>query len=162
MAELLDIAQSLGQNFEPKRKFRWIIEIDGIDAFTAKSASRPTFTTDSIEIGYINTTRYVAGKTKVGTISLTLLDAIDPSASQKVMEWIRLHFDASTGRSAYQNFYKKTIGLKMLGPVLDIVESWTGHGVFITEANFGDLDATSGDPAEIALTLQADSWIQEF
>jgi hypothetical protein len=161
-SEILDVQQMIGQNYEPKRKFRWIMEIDGIDSFTCKSASRPSFTTDSIEIGYINATRFVAGKTKPGTISLTLIDSIDPSASQKVMEWVRLHYDASTGRAAYQNFYKRDITLKSLGPVGDVVEQWTGHGVFITEANFGDLDYTAGDAMEISLTLQADFWVQEF
>lgn len=162
MAEILDTAVALGRAFEPKRKFRWIMEIDGIDAFTCKSASRPTYTTDSVEIGFINTTRYVAGKTKPGTISLTLIDSIDPSASQKVMEWVRLHYDPSTGRAAYQNFYKKDITLKMLGPVADVVEKWTGKGAFLTETNFGDLDYTSGDASEIALTIQCDAWILEF
>jgi hypothetical protein len=162
MAELLDTQQLLGQSYEPKRKFRWIMEIDGIDSFTCKSASRPTFTTDPIEIGYINATRYVAGKTKPGTITLSLIDSIDPSASQKVMEWVRLHYDASTGRAAYQNFYKKTITLKMLGPVGDVVEEWTGNGAFITESSFQDLDYTAGDPAEISLTIQCDSWVLNY
>ena len=162
MAELLDTQQLLGQSYEPKRKFRWIMEIDGIDSFTCKSASRPTFTTDSVEIGYINATRYVAGKTKPGTITLSLIDSIDPSASQKVMEWVRLHYDASTGRAAYQNFYKKTITLKSLGPVGDVVEQWTGNGAFITESSFGDLDYTAGDPMEISLTIQCDNWIQDW
>ncbi len=162
MTETLDASVLLARNYEPKRKFRWIMEIDGIDAFTCKSASRPTFTTDSIEIGFINTTRYVGRKTKVGTISLTLIDSIDPSASQKVMEWVRLHYDASTGRAAYQNFYKKTLGLKMLGPVGDVVESWILNGAFITECNGGDLDYTSSDASEWALTLQVDSAILEW
>lgn len=162
MTETIDSAVLLGRNYEPSRKFRWIMEIDGIDAFTCKSSSRPSFTTDSIEIGFVNTTRYVAGKTKVGTISLTLIDSIDPSASQKVMEWVRLHYDASTGRAAYQNFYKRDITLKMLGPVGDVTSQWSLKGCFITEANGGDLDYTSGDPAEWALTLQPDSAILEW
>jgi hypothetical protein len=162
MTEILDTQSLLGQSFEPKRKFRWILSIDGIDAFTCKSTARPTYTTEPVEMGFVNMTRYVAGKTKVGTTSLTLYDPIDPSGSQKVMEWVRLHFDPATGRAAYQNFYKKDITLKMLDPVGAVVEQWTGYGGFITEANFGDLDYLAGEVAEIAITVQCDRWVQEF
>ena len=162
MSEILDLQQMLGQQFEPKRKFRWILSIDGIDAFTLKTAARPTFTTDSIEIGYINSTRYVAGKTKPGTIAISLYDSIDPSASQKVMEWVRLHYDPATGRAGYQNFYKKDLTLKMLGPVGDVVESWTLRGAFILEANFNEIDYTASEPCEINLSLQIDNAQLEY
>lgn len=162
MVEILDTVQMLGENFEPKRKFRWILSIDGIDAFTLKTASRPTMTTDSVEMGFINNTRYVAGKTKPGTTSITLYDSINPSAAQKVMEWVKLHYDGATGRAAYQQYYKKDITLKVLDPIGAVIEQWSGYGAFITETNFGDLDYTAGDPLEIAMTLQADRWILEF
>jgi len=162
MVEILDTVQLLARDYEPKRKFRWIIELDGIDAFTAKSASRPSFTTDPIEIGFINDTRWVPGKTKPGTVSMTLIDSIDPSASQKVMEWIRLQYDPSTGRAAYSNTARRDLTLKMLGPVGDVVEQWNLKGCFITESNFGDLSYEDSAVSEIALTLQPSRAVLEW
>ena len=46
----------LGVSYEPLRKFRWILGIDGIDAYTLKTAARPQLTFDEIVIDYINTT----------------------------------------------------------------------------------------------------------
>ena len=33
MAETLSVAEMLPNKFEPKRKFRWVFAIEGIDAF---------------------------------------------------------------------------------------------------------------------------------
>ena len=33
MAEVLEVNQMLADSFEPKRKFRWVLAINGIDAF---------------------------------------------------------------------------------------------------------------------------------
>jgi hypothetical protein len=50
----------------------------------------------------------------------------------------------------------------MLGPVGDKVEEWTLKGTYIENANFGDLDYASSDPAEITLTLKYDYAILQF
>ena len=62
MAETLDVAQMLANTYEPKRKFLWFLEIDGIDAFTAKTAARPKKTHEKIVIDWINQKRHLAGK----------------------------------------------------------------------------------------------------
>jgi len=62
MAEILEVNQMLADTFEPLRKFRWILAIDGIDAFTAKTASRPQIVFDETIIDYINQKRYLARK----------------------------------------------------------------------------------------------------
>ncbi len=163
MAEVLDAQQMLGVNFEPNRPFRFILGIEGIDAFTVKSSGRPGVTTDEVEMGYINNTRYVAGKTKPNTIAMTIYDAIDPSAAQKIMEWVRLHYDAATGRAAYQKYYMKDITLKMLGPIGDVVQMWSIYGAFITEATPSELDYTSGgDVATWSITLRYSRAVLEF
>jgi hypothetical protein len=33
MAEVLEVQDMLANTYEPKRKFRWILQIEGIDAF---------------------------------------------------------------------------------------------------------------------------------
>ena len=42
MAETLSVTDMLPNKFEPKRKFRWVFAIEGIDAFLMKTANRPT------------------------------------------------------------------------------------------------------------------------
>src|SRR6266566_1297541 len=106
MAETLGVVDMLNNKFEPKRKNRWVLQIEGVDAFICAKAARPQITTDEVEIPFINSRRYVAGLTKFNPISVTLHDPIAPSGAQQVMEWIRLTFESVSGRAGYADFYK--------------------------------------------------------
>jgi hypothetical protein len=162
MAEILEAQQLLADSFEPKRKFRWIMAIGGIDAFTLKTATRPQIVFDETVIDYINVKRYLSGKGTWSPINVTLYDPIVPSASQKVMEWIRLNFENVSGRMGYAQFYKKEINLKLLDPVGAVVEDWLLQGTWIQDANFNDLDYAVSDPVDIALVLRFDQAILQF
>lgn len=162
MPETLDVTQLLANPYEPKRKFRWILQIDGIDAYTLKTAARPSLTFDETVIDYINTKRYVAGKQTWNPLSITLHDPIAPSAAQKVMDWVRICYEPLTGRMGYATFYKKNITLKVLDPQGTVVELWDVIGAWVQDANWGDLDYASSDNVEIAATLRFDNAIQQF
>lgn len=161
-AETLDVTSMLPNKFEPKRKNRWVLMIEGIDAFIIKTTARPQVTTEAVEVPFINSRRYLAGLTKFGTMAVTLHDPIAPSGAQQVMEWIRLHYESVSGRSGYADFYKRDIQLKLLDPVGTVVELWDIKGALITEANFGELDYSAGDLQEISLTIQADNYVLQF
>jgi hypothetical protein len=162
MAETLDVTSMLPNKFEPKRKNRWILMIEGIDAYIMKTTARPTVTTEEVEVPFINFRRYLAGLTKFNTLAVTLYDPIAPSGAQQVMEWIRLTLETVSGRSGYADFYKRDIQLKMLDPVGTVVELWDVKGAWITEANFGELTYEDGTLAEIALTLRFDNAVLQF
>ena len=162
MAETLDVNTMLANSYEPKRKFRFILQIDGIDAYTLKTAQRPSFTFDETVIDYINTKRYLAGKRTPNPMSIVLLDPIAPSAAQKVMDWARLCYESLTGRAGYATFYKKNISLKLLDPQGTVVELWDIIGAWLQDVNFGDLDYSSSDPTEIAAVLRFDDFVQQY
>lgn len=162
MAEILEAQQMLSDTFEPKRKFRWILAINGIDAFTAKTASRPHITFDETVIDYMNVKRYLSGKGTWSPMNITLYDPIVPSAAQKVMEWIRLDFENVTGRMGYAQFYKKTINLKLLDGPGAVIEDWEIQGAWIQDSDFMDLDYSVSDPCEISLILRFDQSILQF
>lgn len=161
-SETLDVTSMIPSTFEPKRRNRWVLMIEGIDAFLLKTAARPTVTTEEVTIPFINSHRYLAGKTTFGNVPVTLHDPIAPSGAQQVMEWIRLHYESVSGRAGYADFYKRDIQLKLLDPVGTVVELWDGKGVWITESNFGELSYDEHEVAEIALTLRADNWVLQF
>lgn len=162
MAEILETNTMLANTFEPKRKFRWTIEIDGIDAFTLKTAARPQKTFEETVVDYINTKRYLAGKMAYSPLNITLQDPIAPSAAQKVMQWVRLAYEVITGRSGYATQYKKDITLKMLDPQGAVIEQWDLKGAWIQDTNFGDLDYASSDNAEVAIVVRFDAAIHQF
>jgi hypothetical protein len=162
MPELLEPQDIMFTPFEPKLKNRFIMNIDGIPAYTIKTANRPTLESDEVMLEHMNVTRYIKGKSRWQPIDITLYDPIVPSASQAVMEWVRLSHESVTGRDGYADFYKKEVTLNMLGPVGDIVEEWVLKGCYIQSANFGDLDFATSDPAEITLTLKYDYAVLQF
>lgn len=162
ITEVLDVTSMLPQKFQPKTKNRFILMIEGIDAYIIKTTARPTVTTEEIEVPFINSRRYLAGLTKFNTIALTLHDPIAPSGAQQVMEWIRLHFESVSGRSGYADFYKRDVQLKILDPIGSVVELWDIKGAFITECNFGELTYDDGTLAEISVTLRYDNAVLQF
>ena len=162
MAELLEPQDIMFTPFEPKLKNRFIMQIDGINAYLIKSMNRPSLENDEVVLEHMNVTRYVKGKSRWQPLEIMLYDPVVPSAAQQVIEWIRLHHESVTGRDGYSDFYKKNITFNLLDPVGAVVEEWELKGAFITSANFGDMDFSSSDPAEITLSLQYDYAILKF
>ena len=162
MAELLEPQDVMFTAFEPKLKNRFIMNIDGINAYLIKTTGRPQITFDEVTLEHMNVTRYMKGKGKWQALSVTLYDPVVPSAAQQVMEWVRLSHESVTGRDGYSDFYKKNVVINVLGPVGDVVEEWTLKGTWIQDATFGDLDFGVSEPADITLTLRYDYAILEF
>ena len=162
MAEILEVQQLLSNTYEPKRKFRWILQVDGIDAFVLKTAQRPQQTFEETVIDYVNTKRYVSGKGSWNPITITMHDPIAPSAAQKVMNWVRLNFEPLTGRMGYATQYKKDFSLKVLDPAGVVVELWDLVGAWVQDSNFGDLDYATSDNLEITAVIRFDNAVLQF
>ena len=163
MAETLSVVDMLPNKFEPKRQYRWVFSIEGIDAFLMKTAARPSYTIAETTLQFINSKRYLAGKLTFGTLSVNLHDPIAPSGAQQVMEWIRTHAESVSGRTGYADFYKRDCQIKMLDPVGTVVELWDIKGAFITSANFGTLSYDDeSTPMSIDLTLRFDNCVLQY
>jgi hypothetical protein len=152
----------LATKFQPIAKRQFILAIEGIDAFLVKSASRPQITTEEVAIPWINTTRYIAGRTTFGTMSVTLHDAIAPAGAQQVMEWLRLCYESVSGRSGYADFYKRDIQLKSLDPVGTVISLWDIKGAWVQEANFNDHAYEGSEQVEITLTIRFDNAVLQY
>ena len=162
MAEILEFNEMFYTNFEPKMKSRFIMEIGGVPSYLIKAGNRPNIQFEVVTLEHINLKRKLKGKGEWQDLEITLYDPIVPSGAQAVMEWVRTSHESLTGRDGYADFYKKDIDIYMLGPVGDKIENWKLKGAFISNAQFGELDWTSNDPAEITLTLSYDYAILEF
>ena len=163
MAEnILNVNEMLFDKFEPRLKNRFILEVDGIPSFLIKGAARPSITITEIELPHINIKKYSMGQVEYGSMDLTLYDPISPSGAQIVMNWIRAHHEAETGRDGYGAMYQKDVTIIELGPVGDKISSWTLKKAWITSANFGDLAWGSADAQEIAISLRYDYPVMEY
>ena len=162
---MVDMRRPVPVNLEPKRKNRWVIEFPeelGFSQWMCQTAGRPKVTIGEVEIPYMNVSTWVAGRSTWETMDITFIDAIGPSSAQKVMGWIRQCVEHSTGRMGYAVNYKKPLTLKMLDPAGIEVEKWSIEGAFITNADFGDLDMSSEDLAELTITIRFDRAILNY
>jgi hypothetical protein len=148
--------------YEPKRKNRFILRFPsslGINEWFVISTSRPKIAINEVEIPFLNTSTWVAGRFTWDAIDVTFKDPIGPSAAQALMEWVRLHAESVTGRMGYAAGYKKDIELEMLDPTGVVVEKWILQGTFMTNVDFGSLEYSDDEIADITATLRMDRCI---
>ena len=145
--------------FEPLRKNRWVVRFPsdlGISEWMLQSASRPSINQNPVEIPFINTSTWVVGRYTWDTVQMTFRDPIAPSASQALMEWIRLCSESVTGRQGYAAGYKRDLELEMLDPTGVCVQKWILKNAFISQCNFGGLQYSDDSLADITATIVID------
>ena len=154
-----DLLLKMPLTYEPLKKNRWILRFPsdlGIQEWTLVSAKRPAIQQQTTEIPFLNTSTWVLGRYTWDDITVTLNDAIGPSTSQAIMEWIRLHSESATGRQGYAAGYKRDIELEMLDPTGAVVELWVLKNVWVSNADFGDLTYSDDGVAQCTMTLKMD------
>lgn len=146
-------------NYEPLRKNRWLLRFPadlGIQEWWIQSAKRPTIKQNETEIKFLNTSTWVIGRYTWDSMQVTLFDPIGPSASQAIMEWVRLHSESASGRQGYAAGYKRDCELEMLDPTGVVVSKWILKNTMCSNADFGDLNYSQDDLANITITLRFD------
>jgi hypothetical protein len=149
---------------EPKRKNRWYFEFPGLNIaeWAVQTSARPTLEINEVEIPFMNTSTWVAGRAKWAPIDITFIDCIGPSTGQAILDWIRQCIEFSTGRMGYASSYKKSLILKMLDPTGQTVEKWTLDGCMVTNANWGSLDMGDDGLANITISMRYDRAVLNF
>lgn len=145
--------------YEPKRQNRFILRFPsslGINEWFVESTARPHIIINPVEIQFLNTSTFVAGRFNWQTLNVTFRDPIGPSAAQALMEWVRLHAESVTGRMGYAAGYKKDIDLELLDPTGVVVEKWILYGTFLSDVNFNQLSYSQDGLATITATLRMD------
>lgn len=151
--------------YEPLRKNRFILRFPsdlGIQEWWVSNASRPTITMNATEIPFLNTSTWVVGRYIWEEISVTLRDPIGPSASQAVMEWVRLASESATGRQGYAVAYKRDLVLEMLDPTGTAVSQWIIKNAMPTSVAFGELSYDDDALADITINIRPDYCILSF
>jgi hypothetical protein len=162
---MADLLMKMPLPYEPKKKNRWLIRFPdelGIQEWWLQNAARPSIEQDEVEIPFLNTSTWVIGRFRWSTIDVTFRDPIGPSASQAIMEWVRLHSESITGRQGYAAGYKKQVEVEMLDPTGVVIEKWLLDGTMLTNVNFGDLAMDDDSIADITATLRFDRAILLF
>lgn len=160
-----DLLIKMPLQYEPLRQNRFVFRFPsdlGIQTWTVESGSRPQITQNVTEIPFLNTSTYVVGRYTWNTIQVVFRDPIGPSASQALMEWVRLCSESVTGRQGYAAGYKRDVELDMLDPTGVVVQKWILKNTWISDLNGGSLAYNSDAIATQTATLRPDYCILAY
>tara|TARA_Y100000034_G_scaffold134395_1_gene202698 strand:+ start:448 stop:990 length:543 start_codon:yes stop_codon:yes gene_type:complete len=154
---------------EPKRKHRWLVYLNNSDipSYVAKKVDKPSFKVNEMEHKYFGHSFWYPGHVTWNSITLTLVDPIEPDVSAELMSLLEsagygLPIESGgTLPTVSKADFTKTFGgqiriEQVTGKENEVIEVWRLHNPWITECKFGDLAHDSDDMLEISLTIRYD------
>ncbi len=156
---------------DPKRKFRFTVEFQGVAAaiggavmWYAKTVSKPSFQIATSEHKYLNHTFYYPGSVTWQDVQLTLVDPVDPDMTATLSDIIVQSGYSPPSDTNSLSTMSKAKAAGALGTVIITqidsdgkpLETWTLWNSFITEVKYGDLEYGGDDLTEMSVTLKYD------
>ena len=156
---------------DPKRKFRFTVEFQGIQSaqggatlWYAKTVSKPSFQIASTEHKYLNHTFYYPGSVTWQDVNLALVDPVNPDMTATLSDIIVQSGYSPPTDSNSLNTMSKAKAAGALGTVIitqidsdgNPLETWTLWNSFITEVKYGDLAYGEDELTELSLILKYD------
>jgi len=158
-------------NIEPKRQYRWLAYIYGMDPFLCKKFGKPKVTVSETSHKFLNHTFWYPGRADWETVSVTLADPINPDAAAIMMgKLMRSGYKYPDNFSNSVSTISKAKSTAGLGEVRIVqlgsqansaddpnpVEEWTLVNAWIKDIGFGELDYEADGMVDITLTLRYD------
>ena len=153
---------------DPKRAYRWLVYITGFGQDTAtwhaKKVTKPSFTITETAHTFLNHKFYYPGRVEWNTITVTLVDPVNPDATANTAAIIAASGYAVPGDKNITQTMGKSIATEALGTVeihqLNVdgkaVETWRLRNAWIKDVKFGDLDYEADDLTMIDLEIRYD------
>ena len=155
---------------DPKRNFRFQVLMTGMQGtdqtaiWWAKKIAKPNFTVAESKHVYLGHTFYYPGKVEWQTISMTLVDPVDPGSLYRVNQIIRASGYRVPANANVLTTKSKPKATSALGAVqilqLDAngvaIETWDLKNPFIKEVKFSELDYENDELSTIDLVLRYD------
>lgn len=151
-------------SFEPQRVYNFSLAIDGLadTIFALESMSLPTKMVSEIELNFLNTRRYVAGRASFDSIPVMVKDTIQGSVASEIDSWHQTVFEVTTGGIGLSGQYKRNATIILFGPDGSSQRTWTLEGCFPTAVSFGSLTYDSDDVVRIDMQLRYDRCFSNF
>ena len=156
---------------DPKRNFRFTVEFQGINAaqggallWYASKAGKPSFSIESAEHKYLNHTFYYPGSVTWNTISIDMVDPVDPDMTATISDIIVASGYSPPSNANSLGSMSKAKAAGALGRVIitqidsdgNPLETWELWNAFIKDVKFGDLEYGGDDLTTTTVELQYD------
>lgn len=159
-------------NVEPKRNFRFKVEITGLEEnsvlWWAKTVTTPSFDVSETEHDFLDNKYYFPGRVTWNEVSLSLVDPISVDAVQLTNSLIEgANYQVPSNIPASEGDFStisKAAATGELGQVIITIldasgkniEQWTLNNAFLKSAKYGDLDYSNDDLRSVELTIRYD------
>ena len=153
-----------------KRKFRWTMRFERnistqgqktIPEAFCKISARPNLSFEPIELNYLNGKNFIPGKGTYETMAVTYIDVANDGALIGLWSWVASVMDYSHPDTLYmgsaQQDYTATGILVLWDGCGNELESWELLNCWPEAIDWGELDMSSNEAAEIALTIRYSS-----
>jgi hypothetical protein len=158
----------------PKLKYRFRASFENFGVSNPKSEltkqvvdiKRPSVNFNPITIDVYNSKVYLQGKPEWQETTINLRDDAAGNVSKLVGEQIQKQFDFMEQSSAASGIdYKFILRYEVLdggngANTPNVLETWELYGCMISQVDYGDMNYSTNDPVQIALTVRFDNAIQ--
>lgn len=155
------------QNKDPKRAFRFMVQIGGMEngaTWYAKAVQKPKITVEEADHTFLNHKFYYPGRTSWDPVEITLVDPVSPDAAANTAAIIRASGytppqdvnDATTMSKAAAVKALNGVVIRQIDSVGETLEKWTLWNAFITGVTYGDLTYDEDGLTEITMTVRFD------
>lgn len=159
----------------PKLKYRFRVILQGFGATGSISTeltkqvmdiTRPKVSFEEMEIPVYNSKVYLAGKYTWESMTLTLRDDASGNVQRLVGEQIQKQFDFMEQAAARSGIdYKFTTKIEILdggngASAPTTLETFEVYGCFVQNADYGEMNYATNEPATVALTIRFDNAVQ--
>ena len=158
---------------EPKRGYRWIMELsinspNNLDSYLIKRTSRPSWTLSESTHVFLNHTFYYPGRVQYNEISVQVVDSVSPNAARNLMNLLAEagYVAPDRAETEWQTVSKGGFGsgganlgnpvIKQLNEDGTVLEEWSFRNAWIKSCTLGDLDYTSDDMLNVDMVLRYD------
>jgi len=148
---------------EPKRKYRFVLELGGIEAWVITQVQRPSFNVTETEHSFYNHKFYYPGKVEWQTVSFSLVDPIHPDATAYIMGILGACGYRVPSPDQYLSISKKR-AVEVLGqPKIKAkdadggdVEIWTLVNAWVKNVNMDSFEYASDDMLTMEVEMRYD------
>jgi len=156
---------------DPKRKFRFTVEFQGINAaqggallWYAKSCDKPKFEISSTEHKYLNHTFYYPGSVTWQEISVAMVDPVDPDMTATFSDMVvQSGYSPPTDANALGSISKAkaaaalgTVTITQIDSDGNPLEVWTLWNAFLTKMETESLEYGSDELSTTTVGLKYD------
>lgn len=120
------------------------------------SISLPKYISKLKEIPIEKTNNFISDGFQWEIITIKFCNNIGASTAIKILEWLNLHSELTSGNLGEPTVYKKDIIINLLDPVQYPVSRWLLEGCTIVSVDFGECSYTDLSDNVITVVVQPD------